>query len=579
MNATASPAATTRPAPAALQPPAPFTKPSPGSWMLDAAHCERPLPRFLQEMFATTLSRGFREGLVAYGALLDGIDATMINGFLYACMRPFGAPPEPKGLPPKFIFKSLTTLHPEIRRRVKRSQEAMESKLWRTELKQYQEEWSPPIDRARAELLDVDVEQLDDAALADHIAACFSHSTDAFHVHHRMNCSRVIPVGEFIANAREWTGASLSEILAVLRGSSPASREGHAELDALVIAIRADESARVQVTTSDDAGALIDALANRGDEIGIAASSWLKKIGHHVTGFSPGYPTLRETPTVLVEALRSALIGNKSDDAGIAGRRSLEALRNRVPAEHRAAFDSSFTEAQALYFMRDHACMKSLSTCGIMRIAYREAGRRLELRGLVHDAEAALEATVDEIRSLLLSGTGPTRDVLQKHLAWREYATSDNVPELLGPPPSPPPPDDWLPVGAQRLQRAIGAYLVAMSHESDGKGNEAKLVRGLAASGGKRTGTARLVLEPGDFDRIREGDVLVARITSPSYNVLLPLLAGIVTDRGGVLSHPAIVSREYGIPGVVGTRNATSMIPDGATVEIDGDAGTVRVLS
>ena len=82
-----------------------------------------------------------------------------------------------------------------------------------------------------------------------------------------------------------------------------------------------------------------------------------------------------------------------------------------------------------------------------------------------------------------------------------------------------------------------------------------------------------------DFASLRQGDILVAPITTPTYNAILPLLGGIVTDRGGLLSHPAIVSREYGFPGVVGTRDATVRIPDGALVEIDGDAGTVRVLT
>ena len=61
--------------------------------------------------------------------------------------------------------------------------------------------------------------------------------------------------------------------------------------------------------------------------------------------------------------------------------------------------------------------------------------------------------------------------------------------------------------------------------------------------------------------------------------VVLPLLGAIVTDRGGQLSHAAIVAREFGIPAVVGTRDATSTIPDGATVQVDGSAGEVRVVS
>src|SRR5512138_153612 len=81
-----------------------------------------------------------------------------------------------------------------------------------------------------------------------------------------------------------------------------------------------------------------------------------------------------------------------------------------------------------------------------------------------------------------------------------------------------------------------------------------------------------------EFDRIVEGDVLVTESTSEAFNILLPLLGGIVTDAGGLLSHAAIVSREYGIPGVVGTREGTELIPDGARVRVDGDAGEVAVL-
>ena len=75
-----------------------------------------------------------------------------------------------------------------------------------------------------------------------------------------------------------------------------------------------------------------------------------------------------------------------------------------------------------------------------------------------------------------------------------------------------------------------------------------------------------------------QGDVLVTPATTEAFNILLPLLGAIVTDAGGLLSHAAIVSREYGIPGVVGTREGTGLIPDGAQVRVDGDKGEVTVL-
>jgi pyruvate,water dikinase len=113
---------------------------------------------------------------------------------------------------------------------------------------------------------------------------------------------------------------------------------------------------------------------------------------------------------------------------------------------------------------------------------------------------------------------------------------------------------------------------------SSEEAHEEDMLRGLAASTGVYEGTARLVSGPAEFGRIVQGEVLVTVSTSEAFNILLPLLGAIVTDSGGLLSHAAIVAREYGIPGVVGTRDATTRIPDGARVRVDGNAGQVTVL-
>ena len=152
-----------------------------------------------------------------------------------------------------------------------------------------------------------------------------------------------------------------------------------------------------------------------------------------------------------------------------------------------------------------------------------------------------------------------------------------DAPLVIGTAPGQPPPPEWLPPYAARLARAFGIYRTLM--EDPAGSRDTTIVRGVGASAGRSTGTARLVRSPADFEKLRQGDILVAGTTTPSYNVILPLLGGIVTDRGGLLSHPAIVSREYGFPGIVGTRDATTRIPDGALIEIDGDAGTARVLT
>jgi len=115
-------------------------------------------------------------------------------------------------------------------------------------------------------------------------------------------------------------------------------------------------------------------------------------------------------------------------------------------------------------------------------------------------------------------------------------------------------------------------------HRTSEAPHEERRLRGLGASGGVYEGPARRVAGPSEFDRIVQGDVLVTESTTEAFNILLPLLGAIITDSGGLLSHSAIVAREYGIPGVVGTRDGTGNIPDGARVRVDGDAGEVTLL-
>lgn len=100
---------------------------------------------------------------------------------------------------------------------------------------------------------------------------------------------------------------------------------------------------------------------------------------------------------------------------------------------------------------------------------------------------------------------------------------------------------------------------------------------GTPASPGRATGTARTVRDLDDAARLRPGDVLVCRATSPAWTPLLARAAAVVTETGGILAHAAIVAREFGVPAVTSVPDAMAAIPDGADVTVDGAAGTVTV--
>jgi phosphohistidine swiveling domain-containing protein len=104
------------------------------------------------------------------------------------------------------------------------------------------------------------------------------------------------------------------------------------------------------------------------------------------------------------------------------------------------------------------------------------------------------------------------------------------------------------------------------------------ILRGSGASPGQAEGRARIVRGTPVFSRIQPGDVLVATTTTPAWTPLFPSLAALVTETGGILSHAAIVAREYGIPAVVAAAGATDFVPDGARIRVDGTYGSVELI-
>lgn len=100
---------------------------------------------------------------------------------------------------------------------------------------------------------------------------------------------------------------------------------------------------------------------------------------------------------------------------------------------------------------------------------------------------------------------------------------------------------------------------------------------GKAASKGVVKGTARVVTTLEEIDKFESGEILVTIATSPAWTPFIHAAGGVVTERGGVLSHAAIVSREYGIPAVVAIKDAIKKIKDGQKIKIDGTKGIIDI--
>ena len=534
-----------------------FEAPGPGSWEQDPVHFPRPVTRYFTETHPAAFKQGTNDFARYYGMLIDGLQIGYVNGFAY----------NQKVLAPDA----------EIPERFRRAEEVYEQKLWREQLRDWDENRRPASIAAHRELQAVNPDALSDQELVAYLARCRDHHAAMIAQHMRFTAGAMLPTGDFLAHVMEWTGLPPAELLGLMRGAAPVSAGGSDELERLKTAFAHDSAAREALASDADPGQVLAVLRSLSGEAGSAVSGYLDLVGNRLLdGFDICEPAALEMPDALLRAIRIAVSGEARAASDVDDR--IAAVRAQVPAEHQAEFDELLAEARLTYRLRDERGVYSdIWASGIMRRAALAAGRRVADRGRIAAAEHMLDAGLDEMCALVAGTGGPTADELARRAEYRATHSAKEAPPALGPDAPPPPDLAALPPAAGRL---MGATFLAMGHlfGSSQVQNEEKVLYGLAASKGVYEGPARRIAGPSEFGRIVKGDVLVTESTTEAFNILLPLLGAIVTDNGGLLSHSAIVAREYGIPGVVGTREATERIGDGVRVRVDGDSGEVTVL-
>jgi len=530
--------------------------PGPGSWQLDATHWPRPVTRLMADLYPAPFLRGFGESLRRYGLPILGPELRFVEGFAYTAVRP--APED------------------ELPQRFENAARAFATKLWREDVRRWDEEVRPASIRAHLALQRVDPEQLDRDALLGHLDACRAHLERMVEQHYGFNAPALVPTGDFLVQGSELAGLPPERLLALLRGSAPVSAGAEDGVEALGEALRGDREALALLASHEPPADVLGQLRRRPGAVGTAARRYLDMVECRLLdGFDLGCPCGFELPEVLVQAIQGAVSRSPAERRD--GEDELRTVRERVPERERRRFDELLAEARATYRLRDERSIYgSVWALGLLRRAVLAAGRRLAAQGRIGEPAHLVDADAAEIVSLVRTGEGPTGDELGARARFRATHVAAEGPPVLGDAPQGAPPLDGLPEPVARATRAVGISLQLL-FQASGAQSEERVVRGLAASPGTCEGTARVLGGPDELARLRQGDVLVTASTSEAFNVVLPLVNAIVTDAGGLLSHAAIVAREYGIPGVVGTGDATRLIPDGTRVRVDGDAGEVTL--
>ena len=319
---------------------------------------------------------------------------------------------------------------------------------------------------------------------------------------------------------------------------------------------------------SDEGRAFLVALRAYLDEHGRRGSNF----------FDLDRPSWIEDPAPVIDNLRGYL-GNadydvEAQEADLAAERerlttvARERLRG-YPEQVRDQFEHLLRAAQeGAVLTEDHGYYIDWQGSYRVRMVLLECGRRLAAGGVIAAPDDVFLLTFAEARDALaaLPG-GDLRPLVAERQSEMTRFRNVQPPPVLGTPPPGAPPDNPM---MRTLQRFFGGPPPAAQ--------EPGVVRGNAGSPGKAAGRAVIMRSLADAGRLRHGDILVAETTAPPWTPLFATVAAVVTDTGGILSHSAVVAREYRIPAVVGAGAATRLIRDGQLVEVDGDAGLVRLL-
>ncbi|HEX2734960.1 MAG TPA: PEP-utilizing enzyme [Polyangiaceae bacterium] len=550
-----------------------------GTWELDAAHFPRPTSRLTASMYETAFPLGFAEDTARNGLLLDRLAYGQHAGFMYNQVRvvgaPAGAPP-----PPKWVLQLLSRLHPGIRERTRTAEKRHVDKPWRTAMKEWNEVIKPQRIAAHRALLRERPQEMSGPELADHLARCAQCYEDSVRQHGRFTISCQVTIGELIVKLQDWAGIDASDALSAVQSFSPVSAGDEPVASALLSALQADARALDVLSRDADPGAILAELSSGESEVAQRLGEYLDVVGERaLNNYDVAEPRGVELPFLIVEGLRARLrrplytqqVHERAEQA-------LSELLEKVPEAHHDELRYLVDEARAVAPLRDERVLYGdYWSAGVMRRGLLELGARLQARGQLEQRVHATLFSLDEALAAARGEEHPNSSEMAERWRQRKKSYTEDAPRHLGPEPVPPPPAAWLPAGLRMSHRATLACLAANFAERTRTENDV-VVRGIGVSAGVYEGPARLVVGPDDFHRLRPGDVLVTRSTSPTYNVVLPLLGALVTDRGGALSHAAIVSREFGIPGVVGCVNATRQLIEGMRVRVDGRSGECRVV-
>jgi phosphohistidine swiveling domain-containing protein len=557
----------------------------PGFWEREASHAPKPwTPMSLSVALDEPRNRALRRTFAEFGLLAETLECRQIGGWEYTRLVPLGGKDRPA--PPAQLMPLLIRLVPRLRRRIADAVAAVRSDKAGRFVEQWYREWQPDLAARIAALRDTDLEALGDQELDAHTACALALLREGIDIHMLLHGALMPILAELAFACRELLGWSDEETCELLAGlSTTSTKPAHRLAELAGMAVRRPPVRRLLEGRIDSGTAV--RLAATDPEFAEAFAAHQREFACRALRYEIADPSIAETPELTLRLLADQLARGYDpavEATELARRRAAAAGRARAalaerPATDRERFERVLARAERAYPVReDNEFFTVSAPLAVLRYPVLEISRRLAARGQLDRRDDVFFLTLEEVRAALGDGQ-PRRALAARRRGERAFVEQHPGPATYGKRPGPPPPLDALPAEARFSMTALLWYIdrvfeAAPSSRAQQAGAQA--VDGIAASPGRYTGPVRVVMDESEFGKLRPGDVLVCPVTSPVWSVLFPSIGALVTDTGGLLSHPAIIAREYRVPAVVATGNATALLGDSQVVTVDGGAGRVE---
>jgi pyruvate,water dikinase len=546
---------------------APHIETPKGSWQKDAAHFAEPLSPFAASMFHGA-DQFLTDAIAAWGLLPDSMQIKVIGHEPYLHIEPDDGGKNP---PPWWLLGLLVRIVPSMRRKLRAAALAVDGGDLERVPAQWASEHRPRLRREIEQHAAVDFRALDDTALFLHLEELKTFYVRCMQLHFTLFIPHTVGLYELAVACDDLLGWDLTKTVGLLQGLSNTSTASTDDLAAL--ARRAGQRIATRELLESRSPDVLKQLEEVDPPVAKELRQYLQFWGLRPIGPEAGCPTVADQPHLVADLIADLLSDDGPRDVSAARAALVEEARTQLTGAARQRFETALAYAERVYPLReDNVLLTDQLPTGLLRRVALEAGRRLVGLGLLMRAEDAVMLTADELLEALRIRVDVSR-IVSRRKAEHAWVRANPGPMTYGPEPGKAPDLRALPAPARRINSAL---LWMMEHELTAPPRaNGKAIVGIGVSSGVYRGRVRVIRTADQLHTLRAGEVLVCPTTSAAWTMVFRRAGAIVADTGSVLSHTAIVAREFALPAVVAAANATSNLADGEEVTVDGTRGEV----